>query len=591
MKNVLIVLAFLTTSLSFSDSEGPNQPSAGINNGGTGADWVFPTFAFEDDGLYATASGTFDGTSKFMRLSDFGFSIPTGSTITGIEVMIDRSASAASTVTDQIVQLYNNSSMFNGGNLGKLTTWPTTDAFETYGASNNLWGMTWTVDDVNDSSFAVYISAVIPGSVEARVDAVWITVYYTNNGAPEATNLQVMPSMPGRNDDIRVTLTYTDPEDDPESGSEIRWYKDGVLQPLLNDIVTVPSIQTDFGEVWNFTVRVSDGFSFDTLKTSPGVAITNAAPSANSAAISPDPPYRDADLTLSYVFEDSDGDPESGSKIVWYKNSVQQVALDDSQTVPETLTTLGDVWFATVQPSDGLALGNVISSQSVTVINTTPTATGVALFPFAPTEDQSLTLAYTYNDVDGDAESGTEILWYKNAAHQAALDGSLSVSDTLTTLGDVWHATVQPSDGTLMGTLVSTQMVTVINIPPTASNLFVNHSALDNLIPLVAEYDYSDFEGETESGTILRWYKNHAQQLDLLNSTSVPIGKLTLGDSWYFSVEPSDGLNFGTIQTSNVISISASMPAESPWVRWALVFLVLITALRAIRTRSTSIIG
>jgi hypothetical protein len=469
MKKFFAVLIILVCTPTYPDSEGPNQPTAGTNNGAPGEPWALPTLAFEDDGFYALVTSGSESRSDFLQVSNFGFSIPAGSQIDGVEVMIDRLASTANTVTDRGVLVLNASSGFSPADLASSAFWPTTDSFATYGSDSNLWGMTWTADDVNDPNFSVLIAANIPGSVEARVDAILVTVYYTLNSVPSAAGLQVSPASPNRNDNLTAAYIFIDPEVDPESGSEIRWYKDGVLQPELNDFNTVPAIKTDFNELWHFTLRPSDGFGLGTLMTSGAVQITNDTPSASNVLISPDPPANSQVLMLSYDFIDPDGDAESGSQIVWYKNSVPQPFLADSLTVPDTLTSLGDVWFATVRPSDGLANGNIVSSQTVTVQN----------------------------------------------------------------------------------------------IAPVASDLWVNNSPLDNPIPLTAQYIYFDFDGDTESGTRIRWYKNSIHQLDLLDSPTVPTGKLFLGDKWYFTVEPSDGSNFGTVQQSNIIGISATMPVNN----------------------------
>ena len=95
----------------------------------------------------------------------------------------------------------------------------------------------------------------------------------TPNTPPEASNLVITPSSPRTTDDLVGTYDYYDADGDTESGSEIRWYKDGLLQEAYNDTSTVPSNTTSLGEEWYFTVKPSDGQDFGTLKTSPTVTI------------------------------------------------------------------------------------------------------------------------------------------------------------------------------------------------------------------------------------------------------------------------------------------------------------------------------
>jgi len=93
------------------------------------------------------------------------------------------------------------------------------------------------------------------------------------NTPPEVSNLKITPAFPETTDNLVGSYDYFDAEGDPESGSEIRWYKNGVLQEAYNDVLTVPANATSEGEEWYFTVRPKDGKDFGTLKTSPTVKI------------------------------------------------------------------------------------------------------------------------------------------------------------------------------------------------------------------------------------------------------------------------------------------------------------------------------
>ncbi len=98
------------------------------------------------------------------------------------------------------------------------------------------------------------------------------------NNPPTAKNLAITPTSPKTNDNLAATYAYFDPEGNPESGTETRWYKNGILQPLLNDTLTVSASLTGEGETWFFTVKPKDGTTFGDLKTSPTVTIQNTPP-------------------------------------------------------------------------------------------------------------------------------------------------------------------------------------------------------------------------------------------------------------------------------------------------------------------------
>ena len=98
------------------------------------------------------------------------------------------------------------------------------------------------------------------------------------NTPPEASNLAITPSYPQTTDDLVGTYDYYDADGDGESGSEIRWYKDGLLQEDFNDTLTVSSNATSVEEEWYFTVKPSDGEDFGTVQTSPTVTIVTEPP-------------------------------------------------------------------------------------------------------------------------------------------------------------------------------------------------------------------------------------------------------------------------------------------------------------------------
>jgi hypothetical protein len=102
----------------------------------------------------------------------------------------------------------------------------------------------------------------------------WNVTVLNVNQPPEASNLTISPSSPHTTDNLTANYTYTDSDGDPESGTEIRWYADGFLQPEFNDELNIPSSATDIGEEWYFTVRPKDGTDFGDLQESPPVTIT-----------------------------------------------------------------------------------------------------------------------------------------------------------------------------------------------------------------------------------------------------------------------------------------------------------------------------
>ena len=118
------------------------------------------------------------GLSKFLRVTGFGFSIPTGARIDGFLVEIEGHAS----VTPLQWQAQIVSAGTWTGSTKTASANASTDAAHALGGSTDVWGTSWGVDDVNGSSFGVGIAGQNNnGSLAsvARLDLVEMTVFYT----------------------------------------------------------------------------------------------------------------------------------------------------------------------------------------------------------------------------------------------------------------------------------------------------------------------------------------------------------------------------------------------------------------------------
>jgi hypothetical protein len=178
---------------------------------GTGADdassgtlvWINPTNAQGNQS--AVFASSIDGTanilaySHYLKLTNFGFAVPSGATINGIQATILRSSNFVDDgmgndryINDNVIRLYK-AGVLSGSNYGSYAAnWPTTKATATYGGSSDLWGTTWTYSDVNNANFGIGIQAMLENdgtynNAIARVYSLQITVYYTTSGGGAAS--------------------------------------------------------------------------------------------------------------------------------------------------------------------------------------------------------------------------------------------------------------------------------------------------------------------------------------------------------------------------------------------------------------------
>jgi len=158
----------------------------GANVSGTGTvDWANPTFITADDTSYASASLTgVNLTSKYLEGTQYGFAVPSNAFILGIVVTIGRyeggSSPAYFDVRDSTVRLLKAGVITGNNKAATGTEWPTgAPAAAIYGTTADLWGTTWTPEDINASNFGVALSVISDVNRIAYVDYMQISVTYS----------------------------------------------------------------------------------------------------------------------------------------------------------------------------------------------------------------------------------------------------------------------------------------------------------------------------------------------------------------------------------------------------------------------------
>lgn len=151
--------------------------------------WSNPDNAKTTNDTYATATLTGDVISHYLKLTNWGFTLPTDAVIKGISVSIERKPTntAGQSVKDSTIKLVKGGTV-SGDNKANTSDWSTTEAYNNYGSTIDLWGLSWAYSDINATDFGVVIS-VASGSTAsggiANIDHVKITVYYTSSSDGE----------------------------------------------------------------------------------------------------------------------------------------------------------------------------------------------------------------------------------------------------------------------------------------------------------------------------------------------------------------------------------------------------------------------
>lgn len=382
-----------------------------------------------------------------------------------------------------------------------------------------------------------------------------------DDSAPVASTLTLTPTLAYVSSPLKAAWAFTDADGDLEVGSEVRWYVNGVEDSALLNATDVPPARLVKGAAWAFSIRPKDGVLFGAVATSPTVVIANSPPTAGSLAINPPSPLAGAALTATYTYQDADHDPESMSVIHWFRNDVAVDA--GTPTLPAGVTARGERWRFSVRPSDGVTPGLEATSADVTIANTPPSVSGLALSPSQPGTDDPLIAGYVFSDVDGDSELGSDVRWYRNSLEMPAYAGLRTLPATATTRGESWYVVIKPKDGIAFGAAVTSTPTTIYNTPPVASNATLTPASPRVTDNVVASYAYFDADADAQQGTEVRWFRDGAEVSSLFNQVVMPAGTGRAGETWFFTVKPRDGVDFGLVRTSTSIIIGSSAPVAT----------------------------
>jgi hypothetical protein len=146
---------------SVSSSIGPNTTGNGVNDGTGIVNWTNPNNVTSTVS-YATCTITTaqaGNSSAGDNCTQFGFAVPATNTIQGIQITCEVIASQLSGPASFGAVLLKNGTAV--GNLKILTPVSTSPQTLTFGGSADLWGTTWTPNDINQTNWGVKIYATL----------------------------------------------------------------------------------------------------------------------------------------------------------------------------------------------------------------------------------------------------------------------------------------------------------------------------------------------------------------------------------------------------------------------------------------------
>ncbi|MCI4463701.1 MAG: hypothetical protein JHC30_05990 [Caldisericum sp.] len=148
-----------------------------------------------DDNVYATCLIPSSASDFQIIAYNFGFSV--SGTINGISVKLKVYASVESSIyLDYVIFGFWNGTSFTpkGNSNSYVDYWHTTDNYIIIGSSSDLWGTTWTPDDINNPQFgiSIYVNNDDSSDQTAYIDYVEVTITYT---PPAGSSIQLTASV------------------------------------------------------------------------------------------------------------------------------------------------------------------------------------------------------------------------------------------------------------------------------------------------------------------------------------------------------------------------------------------------------------
>ncbi|UCE38453.1 MAG: right-handed parallel beta-helix repeat-containing protein [Thermoplasmata archaeon] len=405
----------------------------------------------------------------------------------------------------------------------------------------------------------------------------WITIlgyYDMPDPIPD-----IFTNNPKTNFDIVLDYLYQDLENDPESGTIIHWYINGIYYSSFDGLKTIDSQYTSKYQTWHAVAYPSDGYdsTYPLYPFESGfLYIDNTPPEVNNVIITPSTPTGGDDLFVDYNIYDIDGDGLDSTKTShrWYfyneTSGDWEFSGIDSYYLSSQYTSKGQRWRCNVTPNDGADYGATVISQEVIIGNTPPSVTNPRIISetgsVIVTGKDNLKVVYNFTDSDGDLESGTSYEWYlsRDGGDWTKYDVNSNIlPSNYTRRADLWRCRIIPMDGTDMGEEAWTDVHEVFNTPPTVSNVTITPQNPTSSDALEVTYDFYDYDGDTDNGTSFRWVYEDAFGVgwDSGISGNVTQAERTFkGQRWFCYVTPSDGINVGPEAGSLGVLINNSPP-------------------------------
>jgi hypothetical protein len=181
--------------------------------------------------------------------------------------------------------------------------------------------------------------------LESVTDFATFSFFY--NSLPVVSSVEITPSLPAPTDNLVLSYNYLDDDGDLESGTTIRWFKNGSHQRQFDNAIIINSSFLQNNDIWSVDVYPSDGFEHGLRVTSPQVKITSTPITVDesSSKLSVLPSHPNPDDIIEANYELSDEFESENVFIRWYVNNQIMQDFNDLKSVKLDLEEGDEVRF------------------------------------------------------------------------------------------------------------------------------------------------------------------------------------------------------------------------------------------------------
>ena len=278
----------------------------------------------------------------------------------------------------------------------------------------------------------------------------------------------------------------------------------------------------------------------------------NDAPVVDSLTLSPDEIYTDTLLFAVAELADADGDAVS-PLYAWYIDGV--LSDQTGEVLAPSSFSVGQTIYVRVTPEDGETAGAAVTSELVTVLNSTPQVHEVTIVPAPALVSDTLSVSVTASDPDEEPLAYA----YRWLVDGAEVDDGPTLAAPYFVKGQEVVVQVEASDGAAVSGPAASPVLTISNSPPVLSS--VEWSAHDVRTDDVLSVSASAFDADADAVSLsYRW---------LVDGVAVSAAGPTLdGADWFVKgqsvvveLTPEDGDDVGSAVLSAVVVIQNSLPS------------------------------